>query len=67
MNFLYNLLEKIFPHRFKIAKLTKNPIISKIANKMLFEKNNLTILPKDNTVEIKINKKIQQIDSINVP
>lgn len=64
--FVY-LLEKFFPQRFKIAKLTKNPIISKIAEKMLFDKNNLTILPKDNTVEIKINKKISPIESVIVP
>ncbi|MEF8847995.1 MAG: 4Fe-4S binding protein [Candidatus Thermoplasmatota archaeon] len=34
---------------------------------MLFEKTNLTILPKDDIVEIKLNKTIQPMDSIAVP
>lgn len=61
------LLEKFFPYRSKLAKLTKIPMMKWILNKMLFDKSNLTILPKDKTVEIKINKKIPQQESIAVP
>jgi Pyruvate/2-oxoacid:ferredoxin oxidoreductase delta subunit len=61
------LLERLFPQRFKIAKLTKLPVARWIVSKMLFEKNNLTYLPKDNLVEISLNKEIEPVDSIVVP
>ena len=61
------LLEKIFPYRFKIAKLTHIPIVRKIITKMFFDKSNLTYLTKDNVVEIQLNKKIEPPDSIVVP
>lgn len=61
------LLEKFFPKRFKIAKFTHNSVIRWIFNKMIFYKNNLTYLTKDNIVEIQLNKKIEGIDSILVP
>jgi NAD-dependent dihydropyrimidine dehydrogenase PreA subunit len=61
------LLEKNFPKRFLLAKLTHYPIIRKILDKMLFDKTNLTILPKDNIVEITLNKKIEPLESIVVP
>ena len=61
------LIEKVFPHRFKIAKLTHIPIVRKIITKMLFDKSNLTYLIKDNVVEIQLNKKIEPPDSIVVP
>ena len=62
-----HLLEKIFPHISKLAKLSKNPIISKLFYKIIFNKNNLTVIPKDNVVEIKLNKKINPLDSVVVP
>jgi NAD-dependent dihydropyrimidine dehydrogenase PreA subunit len=61
------LLEKLIPHRFIIAKLSAIPVIRWIYSKMIFEKNNLTYLTKDNVVEIALNKKIQPPDSIVVP
>ncbi len=61
------LIEKIFPYRFTVARLTKNPLIAPLAHKMLFEKNNLTVLPKNTVVEIQINKKIPSPESIVVP
>ncbi|MEF8879498.1 MAG: 4Fe-4S binding protein [Candidatus Thermoplasmatota archaeon] len=61
------LLKKIFPHRSKIAKLSKNPMIKWLYNKMIFEKNNLTVLPKNKVVEIEINKKIKPAESIVLP
>lgn len=64
---LVELIEKFFPYRSKLAKITKIPIIKWITHKMLFEKTNLTVLPKDKTVEININKKIESPGSIVVP
>ena len=61
------LIEFFFPYRFNIAKLSKIPFFKWIFNKMIFEKNDLTCLTKDNVVEIVLNKKIQQPDSIVVP
>ena len=61
------LIEKWFPHRFKFAKFTHVPIIRKIVTKMLFDKNDITYLTKDNVVKIILNKKIDPPDSIVVP
>jgi NAD-dependent dihydropyrimidine dehydrogenase PreA subunit len=61
------LLEKFFPNRFILAKLTNYPVFRKIITKMLFDKTNLTILPRDNIVEITLNKKIEPMESIVVP
>jgi len=61
------LLEKFFPHRFKIARLSKLPIVRYIFTKMIFEKNNLTYLTKDNIIELQLNKRIKPPDSIVVP
>ncbi len=62
-----NLIERFFPYRSKIAKLTKIPGLKWITKKMLFEKTALTILPKDKTVEIHLNENIQPPDSIVLP
>ena len=61
------LIEKFFPRRFKMAKFTHLPIIRGIIKKMLFDKNNLTVLPKDKVVEVKLNKEIKPPESIVVP
>jgi ferredoxin len=60
-----NFLEKLFPYRFLGAKLTKIPPIRKLSDRMLFDKTNLTILPKDTV--IKINKPIPPSDTIVLP
>lgn len=62
-----NLIEKFFPHRSKLAKFTKIPILNWITKKMVFEKTNLTILPKDTIVEISLNKNIPPPESIVLP
>jgi ferredoxin len=61
------LLEKYFPYRFKIAKLTHIPIVRWIINKMIFDKNDLTYLTKDSVVEISLNKKFEPPESFVVP
>lgn len=62
-----DLIEKFFPYRSKIARLTKIPMLKWIAKKMIFEKTNLTILPKDNIVEINVNETIEPPESIVLP
>lgn len=61
------LIEKYFPKRFQLAKLTHYPIFRGIIKKMLFENNDVTYLTKDNIVEITLNKKIDSVESIVVP
>jgi Pyruvate/2-oxoacid:ferredoxin oxidoreductase delta subunit len=61
------LIEKFFPYRFKLAKFTHLPIFRNIIKKMLFDKNNLTVITKDKVVEIPLNKKIKPPDTIVVP
>ena len=61
------LIEKFFPYRFKIAKLTKIPLVKKIFKKMLFETNDLTYIPHDEIIEIELNEKIDSFENIVVP
>lgn len=61
------LLERFFPYRFTLAKLTHVPPFRWIINKMIFEKNDLTVLTKDSIVEVTLNKTIEPTDSIAVP
>jgi ferredoxin len=61
------LLEKFFPKRFLLAKMTKFPVFRWIITKMLFDKNNLTYLTKDSVVEVQLNKKIEPLDNIAIP
>lgn len=60
-------LEKMFPYRFLGAKITRVPLLRNITNKMLFDKTNLTVLPKESVVEIKIEKRIDPPDNIVLP
>jgi len=61
------LLEKFFPYRFLLAKLTHIPMVRWIITKMIFDKNNLTYLTKDSVVEVQLNKDIGSVDNIAVP
>ena len=60
-------LEKMFPYRFLAAKLTRVPLMRLIINKMLFDKTNLTVLPKESVIEIKLDKMIRPSDNIVLP
>lgn len=62
-----SFLERLFPYRFLAAKMTRFPIIRQIANKMLFDKTNLTVLPKESIIEIKLEKSIQPVDTLVLP
>jgi len=61
------LIEKFFPYRFKLAKFTHIPFFRFIIKKMLFDKNDVTILTKEKVVEIKLNKEINPPDNIVLP
>jgi NAD-dependent dihydropyrimidine dehydrogenase PreA subunit len=62
-----NFLEKLFPYRFLIAKMTTIPVMRRILTKMLYDQTNLTYLPKDTIVKIKIEKSVQPSSSIVLP
>ncbi|MFW9993455.1 MAG: NADH-quinone oxidoreductase subunit I [Candidatus Odinarchaeota archaeon] len=58
------LIKKNFPNRFFLAKMTNAPVIGKIIDHMLFEGDDIIYLPKDNVVQIKVDKKIQKSDTV---
>jgi NAD-dependent dihydropyrimidine dehydrogenase PreA subunit len=58
-------LEKLFPYRLLVARMTNLPIMRGILEKMLYEKTNLTYLPKDTVISI--GKPVQPSDSIVLP
>lgn len=61
------LLETFFPYRFTLARLTHIPFFRWIITKMVFEKNDLTVLTKDAAIEVQINTFIGSGDSVAVP
>ena len=60
-------LERLFPYRFFAAKLTRLPFMRHLINKMLFDTTNLTVLPRETQIEIKLEKSIQSPDNIVLP
>ncbi|MBN1860762.1 MAG: 4Fe-4S binding protein [Candidatus Thermoplasmatota archaeon] len=60
-------LERLFPYRFQAAKLTRIPFVRHLIDKMLFDKTNLTVLPRETQIEIKLEKSIQPPDNIVLP
>ncbi|DAC73294.1 MAG TPA: 4Fe-4S ferredoxin [Thermoplasmata archaeon] len=60
-------LEKMYPYRFLAAKMTRVPLMREIIDKMFFDQTNLTALPKDNIVEINLEKSIKPPDNIVLP
>ena len=61
------LLEKTFPYRFIIAKMTKVPPVRRLLDRMLFSHTNLTYLFRDSLVEISVDRSIQPPDSMVLP
>ena len=60
-------LEKGFPLRFLIAKMTRVPPMKRVLNHLLFSQTNLTYLVKDSVVEISVNQSFQSPDSMVLP
>jgi ferredoxin len=46
------LLQKIFPYRSALAKLTRIPIVGKITDRLLFEGDDLIYLPQDQVIPV---------------
>ena len=61
------LLEQLFPLRFPIASLSKIPGVGRIMYLMMFRHNNITLLPKDNSIEITLNKNLQPTENMILP
>ena len=59
------LLKKLFPHRFHIAKLTHVPIIGDLIDHMFFEGDEVYYLPKAEVIEI--NKKVEKPEDMILP
>jgi ferredoxin len=60
-------LEKGFPFRFLIAKMTRVPPMKRILDSMLFSHTNLTYLFKDAVVEISVDQSFQPPDNMVLP
>lgn len=60
-------LETLFPYRFLAAKMTRFPVLRDIINKMLFDQTNLTVLPKESIIEVKLDKTMKPPDSTVLP
>jgi len=46
------LIQKIFPHRSALAKLTRIPLVAKITDRLLFEGDDLIYLPQDRVIPV---------------
>jgi len=63
------LINKTFSQRFFWARLTRYPVIGKMIDYALFDKDEIFYLPKDNTIPIAIpiNETVHQPDGMMVP
>jgi len=61
------LLEKLFPYRFIVAKITHVPLLRRLLERMLFYQTNLTYLLKDSVVEIHLDKHIEPPANMVLP
>lgn len=46
------LLERLFPQRFRLARLTRIPIVDKITARLLFEGDDIIYLPQDRVIPV---------------
>ena len=58
------LLEKAFPHRNKLARMTQVPLVAEALHHTIFNGDNLIYLPKD---EVVVHQTIEQPGSILLP
>ncbi len=61
------LLKKNFRHRFRLAKLSRLPILRTIMGWMLFEGDDLVYLPKDRVIEVEVNRSFDPPASVVLP
>lgn len=64
-----NLIKKAFPSRFRVAGLTKVPIVGRLIDYGLFEGDDIIYLPKDNVVQnvIQIGQPIEGAGNMVLP
>ena len=64
-----NLIKRTFPSRFRLAELTKVPVIGRLIDYGLFEGDDLIYLPRDNVVQnvIQVGQPIEGAGSIVLP
>lgn len=60
-----NLIKRTFPGRFRLAQLTKTPVIGRAIDRMLFDDDDIIYLPKDNVIPV--NRQLTGPESIAVP
>ncbi len=56
---LVRLLKSNFRHRFRLARLTRLPLLGPFMDWMLFSGDDLVYLPKDRVVQVEVNKRIE--------
>lgn len=61
------MLKKNFRHRFRLARLSRLPILRTIIGWMLFEGDDLVYLPKDRVIEVEVNKSFDPPVSVVLP
>ncbi|MCW3991371.1 MAG: 4Fe-4S binding protein [Candidatus Bathyarchaeota archaeon] len=62
-----DLLKRNFRHRFRLARLSRLPVLRGIMDRMLFEGDDLVYLPKDRVVQVEINQSFDAPESIVLP
>jgi len=60
-----NLIKRTFPGRFRLAQLTKTPVIGRAIDRMLFDDDDIIYLPKDNVIPV--NRQLTGPESIVLP
>ncbi|MDR3578177.1 MAG: 4Fe-4S binding protein [Anaerolineaceae bacterium] len=61
---LIPLIEKAFPHRSKLARMTKAPIVAEVLHQTIFNGDDMIYLPKDQVV---VQQSIEQPGSVLLP
>lgn len=64
---LVRLLKSNFRHRFRLAKLSRLPLLGPVMDWMLFSGDDLVVLPKDRVVELEVNRRIEPPLNIVLP
>ena len=59
------LIRRTFSRRFALARLTHRPSIGRMIDRLLFEDDDIMILPRDNAIPV--NRRIQPRDDLAVP
>ncbi len=62
-----NLIMKGFPMRFALARLSRWPLLGSLLEKALFEDDEMIYLPKDASVELKVDLSFELPDSTVLP